>query len=65
MIMFPYLHSPEIFQNWTPKFETSTQKSKTSEMGSFTHFPSKISTARPGTQNSGSHARDAFERLPL
>jgi hypothetical protein len=63
--MFPYLHSSEIFQNQMPKFETSTQKPKTLEMGSFTHFPSNISTAQLGTQNSSFHACDAFERLPL
>jgi len=48
-----------------PKIETSAQKLKISEMESFPHFPSKISAARPGVQNSSPHTRDAFQRLPL
>jgi hypothetical protein len=62
MIVVPWLHPLE---NWKPEIETSTQKSKTLEMVSFPHFPSKILTAQLSVQYSSSHTEDANEHLEL
>ena len=48
-----------------PKFETSTQKPKISELAFFPHILAQISLVQLGAQNSGPHRRVGYECLAL